>query len=90
VDNVLIALHGVNWKRLGKKLFSGDYARLSHPKLDEIEQQYKCDDDCLRAVIESWLRGPSWRRIIYELDGVNETRIADNIRHFAEPVPGTL
>ena len=31
---------------------------------------------------------PSWRRIIHELDCANETSIADNIRHFADSVPG--
>jgi len=89
VDTVLTAVQGVNWRTLGVKLlfpFSS--------KVDEIEQLYQSDDDRLRAVIECWIQGdreddqPSWRRIIHELDVTDETRIADNVRHFAEPVSG--
>ena len=61
----------------------------------EIERQHQSDDSRLRAVIECWLQGegwdeePSWRRIIWRLDSANETRVAaDNIRHFAESLPG--
>ena len=61
----------------------------------EIDRQHQSDDSCLRAVIECWLQGeglyeeePSWRRIIWALDHANETRAADNTRHFAEPLPG--
>ena len=87
MDTVLTAVQGVNWRTLGEKL-------LPSSKVDEIEQLYQSDDDRLRAVIECWIQGdgwdeqPSWRRIIYELDDADETRIADNIRHFAEPVSG--
>ena len=87
MDTVLTAVQGANWRRLGERLFI-------YGKLDEIEQLYQSDDDCLRAVIECWMQGdgvdkePSWRRIIYALDGADGTRIADKIRHFAEPVSG--
>ena len=67
----------------------------NYPKLDEIERQHQSDDSRLRAVIEHWLQGegwdkePSWRALIRRLDSVNKTRaVADNIRHFAEPLPG--
>ena len=63
----------------------------------EIERQHQSDDSRLRAVIECWLQGegkdeePSWRRMIWALDDANKTRAAaDNIRHFAEPLPGKL
>ena len=63
----------------------------------EIKRQHQSDDSRLRAVIECWLQGegkdeePSWRRMIWTLDGANKTRAAaDNIRHFAEPLPGKL
>jgi len=87
VDTVLTAVQGVNWRTLGERL-------LWSSKVDEIEQLYQSDDDRLHAVIESWIQGdgedeqPSWRRIIYALDGADGTRIADNIGHFAEPVSG--
>ena len=65
-----------------------------YPKLDDIELLYQSHDDRLCAVIECWMQGdgidkkPSWRRIIFALDGAEETKIANNIRHHAEPVPG--
>ena len=89
MDTVLTAVQGVNWRTLGKRLLLYDYS-----KLNEIEQLYQSDDDRLRAVIERWMQGdredeqPSWRRIVWALDDADETRIADNIRHFAEPVSG--
>ena len=98
MDTVLTAVQGVNWRRLGEKLLPSDYnnerQQIIYPKVDEIEQLYQSDDDRLRAVIECWMQGdgmdnqPSWRRIIYALDRADEMRIADNIRHFAEPVSG--
>ena len=97
MDTVLTAVQGVNWRTLAKRLLPSEYnekLERIYPKLDEIEQFYQFDGDRLRAVIECWIQGdgrdkqPSWRRIIYVLDCADETRIADNIRHFAEPVSG--
>ena len=98
MDTVLTAVQGVNWRTLGKRLLHLDHevqgGQIIYPKVDEIEQLYQSDDDRLRAMIECWIQGdgedeqPSWRRIIYELDNADEMRIADNIRHFAEPVSG--
>jgi len=98
LDTVLTAVQGVNWRTLGKRLFPSEYNKESHQfihfKVDEIEQLYQSDGDRLRAVIEYWMQGdgvdeqPSWRRIIFVLDCADEMRIADNIRHFAEPVSG--
>ena len=31
---------------------------------------------------------PSWRAVIFALDGAEETHIANRIRHYAEPVQG--
>ena len=90
-------MQGVAWRELGKRLTPADYSSFppTYPKLDEIAQQHQSDDSRLRAVVECWLQGegsdeePSWRRIIWALDAVTETSAAaDNIRHFAEPLPG--
>ena len=92
-------MQGVAWRKLGEGLICGDYNHKSHqwnyPKLDEIAQQHQSDDSRLRAVIECWLQGegvdkePSWRALITRLDGASETSAtADNIRHFAETLPG--
>ena len=99
VEIILTSLQGVAWRKLGEKLFRCVYNHESnqwdYPKLDEITQQHQSNDSCLRAVIECWLQGegldeePSWRRIIWALDGATETSTAaDPIRHYAEPLPG--
>ena len=98
VDTVLTAVQGVNWRTLGKALLLREIRDVFfiYPKVDEIKQLYQSDEDRLCAVIECWIQGdgkdkqPSWRRIIYALDDADEMRIADNIRHFAEPVSGKL
>ena len=99
VENIQTAVQGVAWRKLGEGLIGGDFnlesAQCDYPKLDEIAQQHQSDDSRLHAVIECWLQGerrdeePSWRRIIWVLDGATETTAAaDPIRHFAEPLPG--
>ena len=99
IENILTAVQGVAWRKLGEGLIYGIYSSTvclsGYPKLDEIERHHKSDDGRLCAVIECWLQGegvdkePSWRRIICVLDDATETRAAtDNIRHFAEPLPG--
>ena len=98
VDTVLTAVQGVNYRTLAERLLHKELHRESlewiYPKLEEIERLYQSHDDRLRAVIECWMHGdgidekPSWRRIICALDGAEETTIANNIRHHAEPVPG--
>ena len=88
VENIQTAVQGVPWTSLGERIISLDTC-------DEIEQQCLSNESSLRSVIEGYLQGegvdeePSWRRIIWALDGDNETRaVADTIRHFAEPLPG--
>ena len=87
-------MQGVAWRKLGEELIYHSWEP-EYPKLEEIESQHQSDDSRLRAVIECWLQGegrdkePSWRRIIWALDGATETSTAaDPIRHFAEPLPG--
>ena len=89
MENILTAVQGVAWRNLGEQLF------YKQPRgyLDEIEGQYQSDDERLHALIDHWLQGegdeePSWRALIYNLDFAKETRIAEKIRHFAEPVSG--
>ena len=88
VENILTAVQGVPWTSLGERIIP---AYTYH----EIEQQCLSNESSLHSVIERYLQGegrdedPSWRRIIWALDGENETRAtADTIRHFAEPLPG--
>ena len=64
--------------------------------MSKIEKQYQSNDDRLHAVVDRWLCGkgrdwePSWRELIWVLDHADENRVADNMRHFAEPVLGML
>ena len=64
--------------------------------MNKIEKQYQSNDDRLHAVVDRWLCGkgkdwePSWRELIWILDHADENRVADNMRHFAEPVLGML
>ena len=101
VDNVLTAVQGVGWRILGEAILSetftfGDAGKVvtSYPELDRIQQQYKSSDDQLHAVVETYVQGdgvdeePSWRSLIWRLDGGKLASVADNIRHFAEPVLG--
>ena len=86
MENILTAVQGVAWRNLGEWLFYNDF-------LNEIEGQYQSDDERLRALIDHWLQGegdeePSWRALIYNLDWAEETKIADKIRNFTEPVSG--
>ena len=50
-------------------------------------------DPKITSVVKLFVQGrgpyqPSWRAMIFALDGAGETHIADRIRHYAEPVQG--
>ena len=90
VENVCEAVQGVEWADLGVQLIPSD-------KYEEIEELHDTsNENRLRAGVECWLGGggddvseePSWRRLIWTLDEEGQTRVADKIRHFAEPVLG--
>jgi hypothetical protein len=47
----------------------------------------------ITIVVQRFLQGcghyqPSWRAVIFALDGAGETRLTDGIRQYAEPVQG--
>ena len=96
VDTVLTAVQGGNWRTLGEELLPFEFIRgkCSYPTLDKIGEQHLSNDDRLHAVVTTWIQGggrdeePSWRSLIWRLDGGNLASIADSIRHFAEPVLG--
>ena len=51
----------------------------------DIQRQHESDEAFLKAVVEKFLLGegyyqPSWRRVIYSLDLVDESHLADQIR----------
>ena len=97
VENVLTAVQGVHWRTLGEALFPKEYFRdlsVRYPELEKIERQHQSDDDRLHTVVMTWVQGrglhkePSWRHLIWRLDCLNMTGVADNMRQFTEPVLG--
>jgi len=70
LDNVLTAVQGVDWWRLGEELLphsitstftnevdGAEKVVTSYPELDRIQQQYKSSDDRLHAVVETYMQG---------------------------------
>jgi len=96
VENICEAVQGVEWTLLGYNHIPSRRL-IPYDKYDEIRQlQDTSNENRLRAVVKCWLggdghavgQGPSWRWLIWTLDDNGQTRVADNIRHFAEPVLG--
>ena len=81
VDNIMKAVEGVkDWTELAKWL--GVYT------IWPTDNSYG-----LKEAVEQFLKGqgnfqPSWRTIIFALDGVNESGVANHIRSYGEPVQG--
>ena len=100
MDEVLQAVKGVNWRRLGKELIGEYYEpNLSDDttNLDRIHDEHESDEARLRAVVEEFLtktdtrRGrPSWRRVIWSLYSAHEIDKAQQISSYAEPLQGML
>ena len=91
MDTVVGAVHGVRyWKRFGWHLFFGSDISGRDPRLKTIKQQHSSDGKYLHGVVEEWFKThqPSWRQVIYALDRVYESILADPIRGYAEPPPG--
>ena len=85
VDNIIRAVHGLRWRRLGEILF------IPYIELDRIAQKYPTNDQREIAVVKHWpLVDPliSWRRVIHNLDEWSEHEMADRIRHYAEELTG--
>ena len=60
-------------------------------KQNEIKRQFSRLPQQRKAIIKYWMkRDPraSWRSLITALDGMREKRVADDIRHLAEPLSG--
>jgi len=71
VDNVMTAVQGEDWRRLGEAFLPWVLTRSeptdefmhdapfdkSYPKLDEIGRQYESDDVRLHTVVKTWMQG---------------------------------
>ena len=107
-DTLLPLLKRVkSWRKLAKKLIQtydqddyGDDTSLhvyysDDEDLDALQRQHGSDEECLKAVIEKFLKGrgsqykkPSWRTVLQSLYNANETRLASSIKNYAEPLQG--
>ena len=91
LDNVLNVVKNVqDWRPLCD-------AMLIMPELDETQRQHYSDEDCLKDVVERFLRGrslqyekPSWRAVIWCLYVAKEIQLAKQIRSYAEAVQGIV
>ena len=77
-----------NWwgeRGLGYQLF------IPKSKRDEIREKFKDEMEQKKQLILYWLNtdpSASWRTLIHRLDALEETKLADSIRSYAEPLTG--
>ena len=98
VDEVLKAVKGVNWRRLGEGLIEemevddDEVYPLGYTNLDRIQDEYEFDEARLRAVVEEFFRrrGRKQWTVIWALYFANEIDKAQQIRSYAEPLEGML
>ena len=78
VENILKALEGVkDWRMVDRWLLG----------------TFIISSSSLKDAVEWFLQGqgnfqPSWRAVIFALDGARGTRVADRIKSYGEPVQG--
>ena len=60
-------------------------------EINSIAKSYSSLEDRICAGVRWWLRSgsqPSWRKLLWALDAVQESEVADDIRHRAEDPTG--
>ena len=91
VENVVGALKGGEswrWKGLG------GWLGVPHLKLDDIQRKFSSNKECMVSLTQWWMKthpSPSWRRVLFALDQMSggvQTRVVDEIHHYAEPLTG--
>ena len=90
MEEVLKAVAGVNWRKLGEVLNGMLHAFSLLINLDRIFEEYESDEARLRAVVEKSWEDLSWRKVIWALYCANEIDKAQQIRSYAEPLQGIL
>ena len=69
----------------------GQWLIVPEHKLDEIKQQHSTHANQTRAIVEYWLSvdpTPSWRRLVWALNGCKEHQALDKVKHNVEPLTG--
>ena len=79
VDNVVKAVEEVKNRKEFISNLTGYYSPNDKAHLKDIVQEF---------IRGEGLHQPSWRAVIYTLDEANEIHVADQIRHYGEPVQG--
>ena len=69
----------------------GCWIGIPKSKREEIRQKFPDEMEQKKQLISHWINTDplaSWRRLIRQLDNMKETKIADSIRSYAEPLTG--
>ena len=69
----------------------GHYLCIPESKREEIRQKFPDEMEQKKQLITYWINTnplASWRRLIWALDMIKETKTADSIRSYAEPLTG--
>ena len=66
---------------------------LSSAKYKEIVESCSSDNECLLKLVNCWIEccpDASWRWLIWKLEEHKFKKVANKIRHHAEPLTGTV
>ena len=69
----------------------GIWLSVPHHKLSEIKRQHATQANRTRATIAYWLSvdpTPSWRRVVWALEGSKEHKAAERVKPYVEPLTG--
>ena len=102
VENVMSVVKGVKrWRTLAKQFVYaynqyGENNIVSGINLDDLQRQHHSNEDCLKVIIETFLKGkgqywyrpPSWRAVIWCLYLSDEIHLAEQIQSYGEQLEG--
>ena len=69
----------------------GYWLYIPRSKREEVRQKFPDEMEQKKLLISHWINTDplaSWRRLIWALDFMKETKMADSIRSYAEPLTG--
>ena len=69
----------------------GFWLYIPRSKREEVRQKFSDEMEQKKQLISHWINTDplaSWRRLIRTLDAMKETKMADSIRSYAEPLAG--